>query len=38
MKQHEQIRLVSQEEALIEQSEKERKRREALDQLGDTDE
>lgn len=38
MKQHEQIRLLSQEEALIEQSEKERKRREALDQLGGTDE
>ncbi|EJE8153510.1 hypothetical protein M5103_001193 [Vibrio alginolyticus] len=38
MKQHEQIRLVSQEEALIEQSEKERKRREALEGLGGTDE
>ncbi len=34
MKQHEQIRLASQEEALLEQSERERKRREALEQLG----
>ncbi|EIO4603008.1 hypothetical protein LQM14_002259 [Vibrio parahaemolyticus] len=34
MNQHEQLRLESQEEALIEQSERERKRREALDQLG----
>ncbi len=34
MKQHEQSRLVAQEEALLEQSERERKRREALEQLG----
>lgn len=34
MKQHEQSRLVSQEEALLEQSERERKRRELLEQLG----
>ncbi|HHG3529920.1 TPA: hypothetical protein ACPVZ9_001519 [Vibrio parahaemolyticus] len=34
MKQHEQLRLASQEEALLEQSERERKRREALEQLG----
>lgn len=34
MKQHEQLRLESQEEALLEQSERERKRREALEQLG----
>lgn len=34
MKQHEQSRLVAQEEALLEQSEQERKRREALEQLG----
>ncbi|MBE4380608.1 hypothetical protein HJ035_17735 [Vibrio parahaemolyticus] len=33
MKQHEQSRLVSQEEALLEQSERERKRRELLEQL-----
>ncbi|HHF0540734.1 MULTISPECIES: hypothetical protein [Vibrio] len=38
MKQHEQIRLVSQEEALLEQSERERKRRELLEQLGGIDE
>ncbi|HGZ7368992.1 TPA: hypothetical protein ACOL2H_000901 [Vibrio parahaemolyticus] len=38
MKQHEQSRLVSQEEALLEQSERERKRREALEQLGGIDE
>lgn len=34
MKQQEQIRLASQEEALLEQSERERKRRELLEQLG----
>ncbi|WP_045421333.1 hypothetical protein [Vibrio jasicida] len=34
MNQHEQSRLVSQEEALLEQSEKERKHREQLEQLG----
>ncbi|PSB81990.1 hypothetical protein WAX88_05640 [Photobacterium damselae subsp. damselae] len=34
MRQHEQSRLVSQEEALIEKSEKERKRREQIEQLG----
>ncbi|WP_158156271.1 hypothetical protein [Vibrio alginolyticus] len=34
MKQHEQSRLVSQEEALLQQSERERKRRELLEQLG----
>ncbi|EGR0933194.1 TPA: hypothetical protein N2826_005047 [Vibrio parahaemolyticus] len=38
MKQHEQSRLVSQEEALLEQSERERKRRELLEQLGGIDE
>ncbi|HHX8441950.1 TPA: hypothetical protein ACVO0G_003343 [Vibrio diabolicus] len=38
MNQHEQLRLASQEEALIEQSEKERKRREALEGLGGTGE
>ncbi|ENP8354540.1 hypothetical protein ACEI14_001104 [Vibrio alginolyticus] len=38
MKQHEQIRVVSQEEALLEQSERERKRRELLEQLGGIDE
>ncbi len=38
MKQHEQLRLASQEEALIEQSEKERKRGEALEGLGGKDE
>ncbi|HCM1331489.1 TPA: hypothetical protein N2902_003082 [Vibrio parahaemolyticus] len=38
MKQHEQSRLVSQEEALLEQSERERKRRELLEQLGGKDE
>ncbi|EOX3832158.1 hypothetical protein ACO4IM_003688 [Vibrio alginolyticus] len=38
MKQHEQSRLVSQEEALLEQSERERKRREILEQLGGIDE
>ncbi|WP_016791679.1 hypothetical protein [Vibrio cyclitrophicus] len=38
MKQHEQLRLASQEEALIEQSERERKRRELLEQLGGVDE
>ncbi|HDY7979754.1 hypothetical protein [Vibrio vulnificus] len=38
MKQHEQSRLVSQEEALLEQSERERKRREVLEQLGGVDE
>ncbi|MGR1189287.1 hypothetical protein ACUVHH_16725 [Vibrio parahaemolyticus] len=38
MKQHEQIRLASQEEALLEQSERERKRREALEQLGGVNE
>ncbi|ELB2795693.1 hypothetical protein QNE48_001579 [Vibrio alginolyticus] len=34
MKQHEQTRLASQEQALLEQSERERKRREVLEQLG----
>ncbi|MCF7496513.1 hypothetical protein L3V35_15830 [Vibrio sp. L5-1] len=34
MTRHEQLRLESQEEALLEQSERERKRREALEQLG----
>ncbi len=34
MKQQEQIRLASQEEALLEQSQRERKRRELLEQLG----
>ncbi|HCE1618626.1 TPA: hypothetical protein NGR74_003213 [Vibrio parahaemolyticus] len=34
MKKQEQIRLASQEEALLEQSERERKRREVLEQLG----
>ena len=34
MKQHEQIRVESQEEALLEQSERERKRREVFAQLG----
>lgn len=34
MKQHEQTRLASQEKALLEQSEKELKRREALKKLG----
>ncbi|MGY0613582.1 hypothetical protein [Vibrio sp. FJH11] len=34
MKKQEQIRLASQEEALLEQSERERKRRELLEQLG----
>ncbi|HCH1223234.1 hypothetical protein D5E87_10575 [Vibrio parahaemolyticus] len=34
MKQHEKLRLESQEEALLEQSERERKRREVLEQLG----
>ncbi len=34
MKQHEQLRLESQEEALLEQSERERKRRQVLEQLG----
>ncbi|TOG38693.1 hypothetical protein [Vibrio parahaemolyticus] len=38
MKQHEQSRLMSQEEALLEQSERERKRRELLEQLGGIDE
>ncbi|HDI3322283.1 TPA: hypothetical protein PMD23_002426 [Vibrio cholerae] len=38
MKQYEQSRLVSQEEALLEQSERERKRRELLEQLGGIDE
>lgn len=38
MKQHEQSRLVSQEGALLEQSERERKRRELLEQLGGIDE
>ncbi|HHX8686607.1 TPA: hypothetical protein ACVU5K_002381 [Vibrio parahaemolyticus] len=38
MKQHEQSRLVSQEEALLEQSERERKRRELLEKLGGIDE
>ncbi|MBM4888883.1 hypothetical protein HYO43_07725 [Vibrio parahaemolyticus] len=38
MKQHEKIRVVSQEEALLEQSERERKRRELLEQLGGIDE
>ncbi len=38
MKKHEQSRLVSQEEALLEQSERERKRRELLEQLGGIDE
>ncbi|HHI5036437.1 TPA: hypothetical protein ACP5W0_000776 [Vibrio parahaemolyticus] len=38
MKQHEQSRLVSQEEALLEKSERERKRRELLEQLGGIDE
>ncbi|MFA0463322.1 MULTISPECIES: hypothetical protein [unclassified Vibrio] len=38
MKQHEQSRLVSQEEALLEQSKRERKRRELLEQLGGIDE
>ncbi|MGU3794003.1 hypothetical protein [Vibrio diabolicus] len=33
MKRHEQLRLESQEEALLEQSERERKRREVLEQL-----
>ncbi|WP_341851192.1 hypothetical protein [Vibrio vulnificus] len=34
MKQHEQKRLASQEQALLEQSKRERKRREVLEQLG----
>ncbi|EGR2360495.1 TPA: hypothetical protein N2696_002803 [Vibrio parahaemolyticus] len=34
MKQHEQTRLASQEQALLEQSKRERKRREVLEQLG----
>ncbi|EMP4399378.1 hypothetical protein WD345_003816 [Vibrio parahaemolyticus] len=34
MERHEQLRLESQEEALLEQSERERKRREVLEQLG----
>ncbi|EJX1285170.1 hypothetical protein ACT0HP_003554 [Vibrio parahaemolyticus] len=38
MKQHEQSRLASQEDALLEQSERERKRRELLEQLGGIDE
>ncbi|MFB5141266.1 hypothetical protein WJW34_08325 [Vibrio diabolicus] len=38
MKRHEQTRLTSQEEALLEQSERERKRREALEQLGGVNE
>ncbi|AIV05454.1 MULTISPECIES: hypothetical protein [Vibrio harveyi group] len=37
-KRYEQLRLESQEEALLEQSEKERKRREVLEQLGGVDE
>ncbi|HHF3122998.1 TPA: hypothetical protein ACVO3A_001839 [Vibrio diabolicus] len=35
---YEQLRLESQEEALLEQSERERKRREVLEQLGGVDE
>ncbi|HHF3218006.1 TPA: hypothetical protein ACPJ2C_003886 [Vibrio alginolyticus] len=38
MKRHEQLRLESQEEAILEQSERERKRREVLEQLGGVDE
>ncbi|EGQ7842088.1 hypothetical protein IAH57_001470 [Vibrio alginolyticus] len=38
MERHEQLRLESQEEALLEQSERERKRREVLEQLGGVDE
>ncbi|EGQ7902233.1 hypothetical protein H5O28_001280 [Vibrio alginolyticus] len=38
MKRNEQLRLESQEEALLEQTERERKRREALKQLGGIDE
>lgn len=34
MERHEQLRLESQEQSLLEQSEKERKRREVLEQLG----
>lgn len=34
MKQHEQLRLESQEQALLEQTKSERKRREQLEQLG----
>lgn len=37
-KRHEQLRLESQEQSLLEQSEKERKRRELLEQLGGVDE
>ncbi|MEZ9145601.1 MULTISPECIES: hypothetical protein [Vibrio] len=38
MRKHEQTRLVSQEEALLEQSDKERVRRERLKQLGGSNE
>ncbi|MCU8135936.1 hypothetical protein M2H33_12155 [Vibrio vulnificus] len=38
MERHEQLRLESQEEALLEQSERERKRREVLEQLRGVDE
>ncbi|MCA3903111.1 hypothetical protein V3H24_20310 [Vibrio parahaemolyticus] len=38
MKLHEQDRLMAQEEALLEQSKRERKRRELLEQLGGLDE
>ncbi|EHH2551018.1 hypothetical protein J7077_002138 [Vibrio parahaemolyticus] len=38
MKGHEQNRMATQEEALLEQSERERKRREVLEQLGGVDE
>ncbi|MCG6444202.1 hypothetical protein [Vibrio parahaemolyticus] len=38
MERHEQIRVATQEEALLEQSERERKHREALEQLGGVDE
>ncbi|EIZ1551033.1 hypothetical protein MOU90_003682 [Vibrio parahaemolyticus] len=38
MERHELIRVATQEEALLEQSERERKRREVLEQLGGVDE
>ncbi|EGQ9468265.1 hypothetical protein ABVZ07_000130 [Vibrio parahaemolyticus] len=38
MERHEQNRVASQEEALLEQTERERKRREVLEQLGGVDE